>query len=406
MSLYERVVPTPYDYFEKLESLDELDLDIILEMIKGGPNATRNVKKIAEKLNKPQQTVNYRVNRFDIQDLVRFRATVDEEAIGLSNFIVMVDCDVGSLYENKRSTAVNASTFLTCYPVWRFGAGIDGGSMHGVFLVYTIPQGKRKDLELFLLELEEKNFIVGVKEIHPATRQFFNLSDVRFYNQALRAAQQRGKALFNWEDWARTFGEATESRILDRPREETKVPSLEYNDLLVLYHLEQNLRKSFIDMGKAIGESSVTISKRYSKLLQYGAIVGGRAEIYPSDPSTALYPLLKLEMTQGSALRKFISILNRIPYKVVFQKAKGKNTIFLRTMIPSYEFFDFNNAFETLNNLYRVIASKELYLGSHYTRADNIALYLPFSKEKNTWMFSSDIMSRELQQLIESARAV
>ena len=403
MSYFEQLLESKYHYFQKYRELTELDLNIIYTMISSGPDGPRNVSRIAKELGLPQQTANYRVNRFDEKDLVRFCAIIDESMLGLASYAILSTTKTGHLYENKRGTAVNAGTFLTCYPAWRLLEEIRGGDLHGFFVQYSIPPQKENDLKSFLIDLREIGCILRLDNFLRVTQSCFNKPSF-VVRRAIRKAVNQGRAMsFNWERWAMEFDKAQEGHL---PKETVpkKGPLFSYEDLLVLYCLEKNLREKFVDIAKSVGESSSKIAKRYKDILRHGLINDCRAQLYIIDPARSIHLILEIVFTNEAALRKLISHLNDIPYPVTYQKIVGKHAILLHVMLPVNEYFDFLNTFEIWGRDQGIINDFKLYLSSYGAQFYNLGLYLAFSREENRWAFSKEVIDRALHRLITDTR--
>jgi DNA-binding Lrp family transcriptional regulator len=396
------MIPSKYYYFKKFRELSEADLEIIFAMAKDCPEGSRNIAKIAKKLSLPQQTVNYRVSRFDAKDLVRFRAIINERLIGLANFVVVTTVKPGLVYESKKEEAVNAGTFLTCHPVWRLLKEIQGGSTHGFFVLYAIPPEKEKDLESFLEELKKRGCITRVDHFCKVTQTLYNSPSLESYLTLMKAVVQERPVSFDWENWANSYDEAPEIVLSEVSSAEPQPVSFE--DLLVLFHLEKNLREKFATIGKALGESSQKISRCYESILQRHLIVDCRFEIYPIDPVSSMHFTLKLEFINRHGLRKFASHLNSVPYPVMYHKLVQEEALFVHFMVPAYEYFDFHNAFEIMNRQQEIFQNIELYVSNFYSEFDNIKLYEAFSKQKNVWEVSLKILLDSLRRKLEGTK--
>jgi len=404
LSHFEELIPGAFHYFERFKELDETDLEIIFTMAKECPDGPRNVRKIARKLVLPQQTVNYRVLRFDAKDLVMFCAIINESLLGLANYVVIATVKPGLLYENKKGRAVNAGTFLTCYPVWRQLEEIHGGSTHGFFAQYSIPHKKENDLKLFLDELKKIGCIMKVNEFCRVTQSYPNIPSLAVF-LGIRKAVSRGQPIsFNWEKWADDFDKAEEATLPDETTERTRKISFSYEDLLLLFHLERNLRGKFVDIAKLVGEPSTKVARRYKEILRNHLITRCRVDICPVEPTSAIHLLLKLDFANATALRKFVSHLNEIPYQATYQKVAQKDSLFLHTMIPSPEYFDFHNTFEALNRRQGIIRDISLYISHIYAKFDNIELFEAFSQKDDKWAFSIDVMRKALNRLLKDTK--
>ena len=404
MSHFEELIPGAFHYFDRFKELDETDLEIIFTMAKECPDGPRNVRKIARKLVLPQQTVNYRVLRFDAKDLVRFCAIINESLLGLASHVVIATVKPGLLYENKKGQAVNGGTFLTCYPVWRLLEEIHGGSTHGFFVQYSIPHKRENDLKLFLDELKKIGCIMKVNEFCRVTHSYPNIPSLAVF-LGIRKAVSRGQPVsFNWEKWADDFDKAKEATLPDETTERTRKISFSYEDLLLLFHLERNLRGKFVDIAKLVGEPSTKVARRYKEILRNHLITRCKVDICPVEPTSAIHLLLKLDFANTTALRKFVSHLNEIPYPATYQKVAEKDSLFLRIMIPSPEYFDFHNTFEALNRRQGILRAIGLYVSHFYAKFDNIELFEAFSTKDNEWAFSIDIMRKALNRLLKDTK--
>jgi DNA-binding Lrp family transcriptional regulator len=400
--MFQKLVPSKYHFFTRFKDLDEIDLKIIFTMLKECPEGPRNIRKISAELNLPQQTVNYRVLRFTNRDFVRFRAVVNEKLLGLTNYAVLATVKPGLLLENKTGSAVNAGTFLTCYPVWRVLEEVVGGESHGFFVQYSIPFGKEDDLKLFLSELEKIGCVKQVHDFCEVTESSFNRPSLNSYLAIREAVKQRRKVSFNWQKWADDFDEAKEG-TLPEEMTQTKRIAISYEHLLVLFHLERNLREKFVNIARSMEEPSRKVVKWYNEIVERNLIEGCRAEIYAVDPLTSMHLVTKFEFADESALRKFVSQLNEIPYLVTYQKLTRRNALYMHLTIPTYEYSDFRNAFEKLSRK-NILLDVKQYLGNYYSKFDNIMLYEAFSKTESNWAFSFELVQEALKRRLDDTQ--
>lgn len=403
MAYYEQIIPSKRYFFEKSKDLDEIDLKIVWKMAEGCPKGPRNIRDIAQKLELPQQTANYRVSRFEHLNLVRFRAILNEALLGLTNYVVMSTVKPGLLYENKKGAAVNAGTFLACYPVWRVLKDVRGGASHGFFVQYSVPWKKEDDLRLFLDELRNLGCIEKIDDFCRVTRCYSSMPSPSLYLKTRKATARRQTISFNWEKWARDFDKAEETALPEVPVPKRRV-SFSYEHLLTLSYLEQNLREKFVNIAKSIGEPSTKVAKWFREILRLRLIDGCKVEIYPIDPIVSMHLVLKLNFTNKVALGKFISRLNEMPYSATYQKVVQENIVFLHVMIPYYEHFDFLNMLETLNRRQDIISSMKIYHSHYYSQFDNVRLFEAFSKKENNWVFSIKIMRKALKRLLDDTK--
>ena len=401
MSYFKKLIPSKLHYFETFKKLDETDLEIIFTMAKECPDGPRNVRSIAQKLDLPQQTANYRVLRFEHLELVRFRAVLDEVLLGLVNYAVLATVKPGLVYEDKKGRAVNAGTFMTCYPVWRLLEDVRGGATHGFFVLYSIPPGKENDLKMFLDKLNNMGCIERLDEFCKVTRSHFSLPSLELYRNIVKAVSKGDPVLFDWSKWTDDFDNAREASSIEGIPPKRKI-SLSHEDIVLLFQLENDLRKKFVDIARSLGEPSAKTAKRYRNIIRQNLVKSCRVELYPIDPRTSSHFFLKLTLSDDVVLRKLVSHLNEMPYPVTYQKVIGKNVLFLHTMVPTYEYLDFCNTFEIWGRRHGVVRDLRLYTCSYYSKFDNVLVYEAFSREENKWMFSTKIMLDAVHRLIDN----
>lgn len=401
LSFYEPLIPSPHSYFTKFEQLDEIDVELIYEMARNCPEGPRNVRKLAQRLNMPQQTANYRVLRFDHRDLVRFRAVANWHLFGLTSYAIVATVKTGLLYENKRGTAVNAGTFLTCYPVWRRLEEIHGGQIHGFFATYLIPAEKETELQSFFRILEQEGCILEIDDFCEVTQTCFNMPSLSLLRSIVRSLKQGNTITFSWEKWADDFHKAEEAR-LSKVAEAKKAFEFSQEDLLVISHLEQNLREKSVSIAKNVKMSSAKVTELLKGILKARVIDKCKVELYPIDPASLIHLTLKISFSDSEPLGKFISHLNNIPYPASFERIIEENDIFLHVAIPPSEYFEFHNIFEKLNRRKEIFQKVDLYMGNYKSRFDNVKLFEAYSRKENDWAFSLEVMQRAFRNLVDA----
>ena len=174
------------EYAEKLRQLDPLDFKIIQAIYK---YKIFNLSKLAKLIGIPQQTISYHVKKFDKKDLVRFRALIEEAKLGLKSYAVIASTSMGK---------ENISSFtMTCFPLWRYLAIIDG-RIHGNYVRYVIPPDKEIDLKAFLNELQKRE-LISEFQIFPTTSPAYPLINLDFY------IEKRKVLTFDWNKWIKNL---------------------------------------------------------------------------------------------------------------------------------------------------------------------------------------------------------
>ncbi|RLE80366.1 MAG: hypothetical protein DRJ51_05980 [Thermoprotei archaeon] len=374
----------PYlQYYREFKQLDSLDFKIIRAMHEHGPF---NVRRIAEIIGARQQTVNYRVLKYDRQGLVLFRAVIDEAKLGLKSHTVLAEVPLGN-----EELALKA---LTCYPVWRYAAQVNG-YIHGLYVRYAIPRNTTQDLEIFLEKLVERGIILRYHIYHTSSPHIplFNLD---FYTGGIRR--------FDWSAWV---DQLLEARVEELKLEPEKVEPVTFDvyDLFILRCLERNARVKFTEIsremvklfGGSLNKYRVLVSRRMKERIP-SIIRGYEVYISPVLPELALFLILLIEFTEEEPLAKYVTGLSKIPFYSAVYKAIGENKIFHHIVLPAYEYSGFINALETLAKKGALKSLKILISDLQGKKTwRNTALYQAYDKD---WKFSYGILINALEKLL------
>lgn len=339
---------------------------------------------LARALGKPHQTINYRVNRLEKEELVRFRIIIDEEKLGLECFDVLARTSFGKQDE--------AEKVLTPIPIWRFLATLDGPGGHTCLVRYTIPKGMRKDLEAYLEELVKRGFIKSFEVFKTGTAEYPH-PNLDFYSE--------GAKRFIWPDLADEIPDLEPKKIEGSDSREIK---FDFRDLFLLSQLELNAREKFIriaeKMEEIIGVKKKNllpwISERYRELIKEGVIKGYRAVIFPKEVDQYLLLVSDLEFDSKSSMGRFISSLEEVPHRMRYEIVSGTNRLFFLILLPVYEFGDFRNFLSRLSSL-GILTDANLYIGSLDRDWDNVQLYKAYKDGK--WEFSYELALKALELL-------
>jgi DNA-binding Lrp family transcriptional regulator len=373
------------EYVEKFRQLCPLDFKIIKAMCKYGVS---NLSMLATMIGIPQQTVSYHVKKFDELDLVRFRALIDEAKLGLKNYVVLASVPNGK--ENI------SSLVMTCFPLWRYLAIVDGWR-HGNFVRYVIPPDKERDLESFLNELEKRQFIFGYTLV-PTTSPNYPLLNLDFY------AEKKGIPVFDWEKWIKDYDLLSEE--LNEPVNYEK-GKFDLYDLIILRCLELNARTSQREIVKEMAEILKEkkyekfiplVSRRLKNIVTQKLIRGYRTYLFPYHGPTTLFITYYLVFSSSSSLKKFIAALNYLPYNTSYEKILKKDELFVRIIIPAHEYPNLRRSLIDMA-LKGHLKDAHLLLGDliHATW-DNVEIYQMYKDE--AWNFSYGIAMEMLESTL------
>jgi DNA-binding Lrp family transcriptional regulator len=372
---YERLIPSMIDYAQKFRLLDQLDFKIIRTMLKQG---VCNLSRVAKDLNCPQQTVSYHVKRFDDQDLVRFRALIDEPKLGLKSYSVTACAPIGREQVSGRA--------LTSFHLWRYLAIVDGWK-RGNFVRYAIPQDKEQDLVAFLKELERRELISDF-EIAATSAPVYATLDLDFYSRTDRILT------FEWQKWVQNL----DSLSTEKTGAKVSYEKSEFDliDLIILRCLEVNARttqrKIVAEISRILGDKDAKkfiplVSRRIRKSIEpKGLISGYRAYLFPNEDPSASLVMFYLVFTNRLGLEKFLAALNSLPYNSAYERTVDRDALFLRLIIPAYECTAMRKSFRSLAEQ-GYLKDAHLFFGEIPKGTwDNVEIYRMF--KDNTWNFS------------------
>ena len=384
---YVRLIPSMEDYAQRFRQLDALDFKIIKSMYEHGFS---NVSKIAELIGAPKQTVSYHSRKLDQQDLVRFRALIDEAKLGLKSFMVLASAAPG-----KESVSSRA---LTCFPLWRYLAIVDGWK-HGSYLRYVIPHDKERDLDAFLAEVKRRDLISDF-EVFATTSPNYPLLNLEFYGQ------KEGFPVFDWDKWMSDLDRFPEEELCESASyERTKI---DLYDLIILRCLEinarTNQRKIVNEMMRILKNKEASrfvplVSRRIRDLVNNKGLVRGyRAYLFPNPVPTAILLMYHMVFSNTSNLRRFLTGLGYLPYNTGYEKVLNRDELFVRLIVPAHEC---SNVWRSMSKLAEkgYLKDVHLFLGdlAHKTW-DNVEIYQMFKGE--TWNFSYGIAAEMLDKTL------
>ena len=380
------------EYARKFGRLDSLDFKIIKAMLNQGAN---NVQRLTKEVEAPQQTISYRIRRLDNEDLVRFRALIDETKLGLRSYSVLASTSIGK--EDLSGIA------LTSFPLWRYLAILDGWKL-GNYVRYAIPQDKERDLTTFLEELKKRE-LISQYEICETNGPQYPLLDLDFY------AKKQPALTFSWENWAGNIDSHANATTQRDEEESNRRAEFDLVDLIILRCLELNARTTqrriVTEVAHTLKEKDSSkfipmVSRRIRKNINpQGLIKGYRVYLFPNQEYTVLLFMFYLEFSNRTGLEKFTSALSHLPYNTAYEKILGKDAIFVRLVIPSFQFAEMRKSFTTLAEKGYVKNAHMFLVDLAHGTWDNVEMHQMF--KDGAWNFSYgaavEMLENTLQRL-------
>ncbi len=374
---YTYLLPSMAEYAKKFGRLDSLDFKIIKAMLKHGVS---NVQRLTKEVEAPQQTISYRIRRLDSEDLVRFRGLIDETKLGLKSYSVLASTSIGK--EDPSGIA------LTSFPLWRYLAVVDGWKL-GNYVRYAIPQDKERDLTTFLDELRKRE-LISHYEICETNGPRYPLLDMDFY------AKKEPALTFSWENWAGNIDSYANATTPIDEEESGKRAEFDLVDLIILRCLELNARTTqrriVTEVAHALKEKDSRkfipmVSRRIRKNIKpQGLIKGYRVYLFPNQEYTVLLFMFYLEFSNRTSLEKFTRALNHLPYNTAYEKILGEDAIFVRLVIPSFQFAEMRKSLTTLAEKGYVKDAHMFLLDLAHGTWDNVEMHQMF--KDGAWNFS------------------
>jgi DNA-binding Lrp family transcriptional regulator len=384
---YVRLGPSMNEYSQKFRLLDPVDFKIIRGMYEHGFS---NLSKLSGSLGIPKQTLSYHSRKLDKQDVVRFRALIDEPKLGLKSFAVIASAPLGKEEFSSRA--------MTCFPLWRYLAIMDGWKRAN-YVRYVIPSDKETDLNTFLDDIKERNLISDF-QIDPTTSPHYPLLNLDFYGR------REGFPLFDWDRWVKDFESFREEELVEPASYE--MARLDLYDLIILRCLEINAKTSqrriVKEIARILKEKEDTrlvslVSRRTRDVIaRRGLIRGCRVYLFPNPIPSTLLLMYRLTFASNVSLRRFVAGLNLLPYNTGYEKILNRDELFVRFIVPAYES---TNIWKSMTRLAESGHLKEarLLLGDLDHRTwDNVEIYQMFKGE--TWNFSYGIAVDALEKII------
>ena len=384
------------EYAKKFGRLDSLDFKIIKAMLKHGVN---NVQRLTKEVEAPQQTISYRIRRLDNEDLVRFRGLIDETKLGLKSYSVLASTSIGK--EDPSGVA------LTSFPLWRYLAVIDGWKL-GNYVRYAIPQDKERDLTTFLDELSKRE-LISHYEICETNSPRYPLLDLDFY------ARKQPALTFSWENWAANIDSYANATIPIDEEESGKRAEFDLVDLIIRRCLELNARTTqrriVTEVAHALKEKDSRkfipmVSRRIRKNIKpQGLIKGYRVYLFPNQEYTVLLFMFYVEFSNRTGLEKFTGALTHLPYNTAYERILGKDAIFVRLVIPSFQFAEMRKSLTTLAEKGYVKDAHMFMLDLAHGTWDNVEMHQMF--KDGAWNFSYgaavEMLENTLQRLAQES---
>jgi hypothetical protein len=129
------------------------------------------------------------------------------------------------------------------------------------------------------------------------------------------------------------------------------------------------------------------VSRRIRKNINpQGLIKGYRVYLFPNQEYTVLLFMFYLEFSNRTSLEKFTSALSHLPYNTAYEKILGKDAMFVRLVIPSFQFAEMRKSLTTLAEKGYVKDAHMFLVDLAHGTWDNVEMHQMF--KDGAWNFS------------------
>jgi len=157
------------------------------------------------------------------------------------------------------------------------------------------------------------------------------------------------------------------------------------------------------EMARIIGEKEhgrliPLVSRRLREdIMAQGLIVGYRAYLFPNPEPTAQFITCYLTFPNSSSLRKFLSGLSHLPYNTGYEKVLGRNELYVRLILPVYEFSALRKSLMELAERGYLSDARLLIGDLAHATWDNVEIYQ--MHKDGAWNFSYGVAIEMLENV-------
>jgi DNA-binding Lrp family transcriptional regulator len=232
--------------------------------------------------------------------------------------------------------------------------------------------------------------LISHYEICETNSPRYPLLDLDFY------AKKQPSLTFSWENWAGNIDSYANATTPIDEEDSGKRAEFDLVDLMILRCLELNARTTqrriVTEVAHALKEKDShkfipMVSRRIRKNIKpQGLIKGYRVYLFPNQEYTVLLFMFYVEFSNRTSLEKFTSALTHLPYNTAYEKILGKDAIFVRLVIPSFQFAEMRKSLTTLAEKGYVKDAHMFLLDLAHGTWDNVEMHQMF--KDGAWNFS------------------
>lgn len=213
-----------------------------------------------------------------------------------------------------------ATAALKTPNLWRSVGFCEGNFSH--ISVQLVPVKYLREFKSYVQQLVDSGLIRNFSIIYTGDYAP-NFPDFDYYNPT------ESRWRFDWEGWLASLNEEDNDATFDDP--ESYQMLVDKKDLMIVQQLELDARRSFADVGKAVGMTPQGVKYHYQKLVALGVANSIQFRVLPFPVEVSAYHEVMLEFNRKEDLDRFYSIVPRLFFIAGVAKLLRRNAVMVQT---------------------------------------------------------------------------
>lgn len=278
-------------------------------MWKYGP---RNLLEVARRTGIPFTSVYHRMAKIEAKSQEVAFLVTPVSKLGMVRIVILALATPGR--EDEVTAALKAPN------LWRSVGFCEGNFTH--ISVQLVPVKYLREFRSYVQQLVDSGLIRNFSMIY--TGDFVpNFPDFDYYNPT------ESRWRFDWEDWLASLDEEHDDVTFDDPQSYRML--VDKKDLVIIWQLETDARRSFADIAKAAGMTPQGVKYHYQKLVALGVTNAIQFRVLPFPVEVSAYHEVMLEFNSKEDLDRFYSIVPKLFFVLGVAKLLRRNAVMVQT---------------------------------------------------------------------------
>ena len=296
-------------YKEIVRQLTGPNIQIFSAMWKYGP---RNLLEVARRTGMPFTSVYHRMAKIEAKSQEVAFLVTPVSKLGMVRVVILALATPGR--EDEVTAALKAPN------IWRSVGFCEGNFTH--ISVQLVPVKYLREFRSYVQQLVDSGLIRNFSMIY--TGDYVpNFPDFDYYNPT------ESRWRFDWEGWLASLNEERDNVTFDDP--ESYPLLVDKKDLMIIWQLELDARRSFADIAKAAGMTPQGVKYHYQKLVALGVANAIQFRVLPFPVEVSAYHEVMLEFNSKEDLDRFYSIVPRLFFVAGVAKLLRRNAVMVQT---------------------------------------------------------------------------